>query len=505
MDSKEELVELSNLFAAEIPIILIETHEEPRLMALAQKMAHQADQALYTWSIANGLCRAQPKERVNGTNDLSDALKHIDTTPANGLYVMCDAHPGFKDPVCLRLIREIAMEQHRTRRTLIFISPTLEGLPGEILRMAAHFRPALPDRDQIRDILREEATLHETRTGVKAKGERALVDRFVLHLVGLENEDVRRYVRQALRADGAINNTDLQRVLRTKYEALGKSGALAFVDNAITFDHLGGMNRLKEWISLRHQPFLDNGADDPDRPKGVLLFGVQGGGKSLAARAIAGQWAVPLLHMDFGTLYNKFYGETERNLRQALAGAQSMAPCVLWIDELDKALSTDNSGNDDGVSRRVLGTLLTWLAERNKAVFIVATANDLMRLPPELVRKGRLDEIFFVDLPVPPARRQIVEIHLRKRKLDPGQFDLEAITAQSDGFSGAELEQAVVSAHFHARARGTVVQSADLITELQRTRPLSVVMSEKLETLREWARERAVFADDDAAAALTPS
>lgn len=496
MEPRAELDELADLLRAEVPVILVETHEEPRLLDLVQKVASLTDQALYTWSIANGIARQQPRERVSGTHDLVDALKHIDTTPQNGIYVLCDAHPGFKDPVCQRLIREIALEQHRTRRTLVFIGPETEGLPPAILRLAVHFRPALPDREQIRRILAEEAALHESRSGVKARGSRELIDKFVLHLAGMESEDVRRHVRQALRADGALDDGDLRRMLRTKYEALGRDGALEFVDNRLSFDDLGGMHRLKAWISLRHAPLLESAADDPDRPKGVLLFGVQGGGKSLAARAIAGQWGLPLLHMDFGTLYNKFHGETERNLRRALAGAQSMAPCVLWIDEIDKALSVDHAANDDGVSRRVLGTLLTWLAERTKPVFIVATANDLLRLPPELVRKGRLDEIFFVDLPGAAARRQILAIHLRKRRLDAAAFDLDALVEHSTGFSGAELEQAVVAAGFNARAGGTPLGDAELLAELGRTRPLSVVMAEKLNSLRAWARERAVFADD---------
>lgn len=503
MPLPEEVHELTALMRSGIPLILVETHEEPRIVRMLEQACNAVNQPLYTWSIANGIARHAHTERIAQTYELLDALKHIDKTPQNGVYALCDAHPGFKDAVCLRLMREIALEQHKTTRTLVFVSPRLEGLPGELLRLAAHFRPCLPDRQQIRKILADEVALHESVAGTKAKGDKAVVDRLILHLAGMEKEDVRRFARQALRGDGVINEADLQRVVRTKYEALGSAGALELQESPVKFDDLGGLSRLKEWAALRQRPFVDGAADEIDRPKGILLFGVQGGGKSLAARAVAGEWGVPLMRLDIGTLYNKFHGETERNLRSALAGAESMTPCVLWIDELDKALSTDGSQGDDGVSRRVLGTLLTWMAERTKPVFLVATANDLSRLPPELIRKGRFDEIFFVDLPDQTARRNIAAIHLRKRRLDPGQFDLDTLATRSEGFSGAELEQAIVAARFRAQARGAVPATHDVLEELASTRPLSVLMAEKLSALRHWASQRAVFADGSAVAPST--
>jgi SpoVK/Ycf46/Vps4 family AAA+-type ATPase len=227
-----------------------------------------------------------------------------------------------------------------------------------------------------------------------------------------------------------------------------------------------------------------------------MLLGVQGSGKSLAAKAVAGAWGVPLLRLDFATLYNKFFGETERNLREALASAEAMAPCVLWIDEIEKGLASDSSGGTDGgVSRRILGTLLTWLSERKGRVFIVATANDIEQLPPELIRKGRLDEIFFVDLPDAPTRAEIFAIHLARRELRSAAFDLDALADAAEGFSGAEIEQAVVSALYEAHARNQPLDQALLLAEIGRTRPLSVVMSERIAALRDWAAERTVPAN----------
>jgi SpoVK/Ycf46/Vps4 family AAA+-type ATPase len=262
----------------------------------------------------------------------------------------------------------------------------------------------------------------------------------------------------------------------------------------VSMDDVAGLVRLKTWLQQRRTVFLAPEAPPGlDAPKGLLLLGVQGGGKSLAAKAVAGAWHVPLLRLDFGVLYNKYYGETERNLRQALKTAAVMAPCVLWIDEIEKGLAVDD--NEGGPSKRVLGTLLTWMAEREEKVFLVATANDITALPPELLRKGRFDEIFFVDLPDHEVRTAIFSIHLRKRDQDAGGFDLEALAIASEGFSGAEIEQAVVSALYTAHARNESLSSAHIQEEIANTRPLSVLMAEKIAYLRAWASERTVPAD----------
>jgi SpoVK/Ycf46/Vps4 family AAA+-type ATPase len=221
-----------------------------------------------------------------------------------------------------------------------------------------------------------------------------------------------------------------------------------------------------------------------------LLLGVQGGGKSLAAKAVAGLWGLPLMRMDVGALYNKYHGETERNLREALKLADAMSPCVLWLDEIEKGMSQD--GNDNGVSQRLLGTLLTWMAERTTRVFIVATSNDISRLPPELIRKGRLDEIFFVDLPDEAVRQDIFSIHLSKRYCDPQQFDLGQLAVATDGFSGSEIEQAIVAALYASSAETRVLDTATLLKEIAATSPLSVVMAEQITRLRLWAADRTI-------------
>jgi len=315
----------------------------------------------------------------------------------------------------------------------------------------------------------------------------------VRNLAGLTATDARRLARMAV-ADGALSKSDIAAVMTAKYQLLDQGGVLHFEHDTLSFAQVAGLERLKRWLAQRRAAFLDPKANPAlDVPKGILLLGVQGCGKSLAAKAAAGLFGVPLLRLDFGALYNKYYGETERNVREALKTAEVMAPCVLWLDEIEKGIAS--GGQDDGLSKRVLGTLLTWMAERRSPVFLAATANDIEQLPPELLRKGRFDEIFFVDLPTANARAEIFGIQLRARQLDPGPFDHAAVVAATEGFSGAEVEQVVVAALYSAHARHEKLATHHLLEEIRQTRPLSVVMAERVRALREWASGRTVSAD----------
>jgi len=316
----------------------------------------------------------------------------------------------------------------------------------------------------------------------------------VRNLTGLTATDARRLARKAINDNGVISSSDFPEVMKAKYELLGRDSPLSFEYETAQFAEIGGMRRLSHWLDVRKSFFCDAVLPaNLDPPRGMLLLGVQGCGKSLAAKAAAGIFGVPLLRLDFGVLYSKYYGETEKNLRKALETAEIMSPCVLWLDEIEKGLAV---GDDDGgLSRRILGGLLTWMSEQHKPVFIVATANDITQLPPEMVRKGRFDEIFFVDLPSAQSRREILAIHLRKRALEPAQFDFDALAEATEGFSGSEIEQAIVSSMYVAHAQSRPVTQADLLAEIKQTRPLSVVMGEKVQEIRDWAAGRTVPCD----------
>jgi SpoVK/Ycf46/Vps4 family AAA+-type ATPase len=304
--------------------------------------------------------------------------------------------------------------------------------------------------------------------------------------------DTERLARKAIFDDGAITASDIPAVTRAKHELLNRNGVLSFEADSRSFVDLGGMSRLKQWLKSRTAAMSGSGPL-PDVPRGMLLLGVQGCGKSLAARVTAGILGVPLLRLDVGSLYSKYIGESERTIRDTLATADASAPCVLWLDEIEKGFSGDD--HDSGTSQRVLATFLTWLAEKRSRVFVVATANDITALPPEMVRKGRFDEIFFVDLPSAAVRTDILRIHALKRKLQLSDDHLNALGQASEGFSGAELEQAVVSAIYTAHANKTVCASTHVLAEIKATRPLSVVMGERIASLREWAEGRTVPAD----------
>jgi len=313
----------------------------------------------------------------------------------------------------------------------------------------------------------------------------------VKNLRGLSHAEARALARNVICDDGAITQEDLPELNRSKFQLLDLDGVLGFEYETARFAEVGGLANFKRWLAERQGAFLDGQGDD--LPRGVMLVGVQGGGKSLAAKAVAGLWGLPLLRLDFACLYNKYFGETERNLREALTLAEQMAPCVLWMDEIEKGLATGDM--DGGVSQRVLGTLLTWMAERTAPVFMVATANAIDRLPAELLRKGRFDELFFVDLPDLATRAEIFRIHLTRRELQPDDMGLMVLAGASDGFSGAEIEQVVVSAVYAGQAQQRDVDQAMLLDCIRATSPLSVVMVERLDALREWARGRTVQAD----------
>jgi SpoVK/Ycf46/Vps4 family AAA+-type ATPase len=483
------------ILKSRFPLVEVETGEEVRLMKLLEQVANLEGWPLFVWSIADGIRRIPRTDVITQTYQFQDALRHIDKTSQNGIYVMLDAQPYFEDPVNVRLVKEIAQEYYRTARTLVFVARALD-LPPDLSRMSACFTLPLPNGEMIRDMIKSEAQLWESESGQVVKGQQQALELLVQHLAGMCEEDARRLIRHAIRDDGAITLDDIQRVLKFKRDSVADSGLLDFEIDTASFAEVGGLNNLKRWLERRRPALAGDLAKlGVEPPKGVLLLGVQGSGKSLAAKAVAGSWGLPLMRLDFAVLYNKFHGETERNLRDALKQAEAMAPCVLWIDEIEKGLAADEGGGDGGVSRRVLGTLLTWMAEHKARVFLVATANDVSQLPPELMRKGRMDEIFFVDLPEAQTRAEIFRVHLRKRKLDPATFDVEALALAAEGFAGAEIEQAVVSAIYEALATQQPVSTAHVLAEVQRTRPLSVVMAEKIDWLRDWAATRTVRAD----------
>lgn len=488
-----ETKDLALLIDAQVPIIALETHDEPGALQLLTRVAMQRKLGYFCWSVTEGLNRlgfgadfrtgAEPESP-------SDVLRLIKRQGEPALYALCDFHPYLvNQPEHVRLLKDIALAHAERRHTVVLISHELD-VPVELRRYTARLPLSLPSDARLLTIVREEAARWSGENPQQTlQSEAGVVKKLVRNLRGLTEPDARRLARGAIRDDGAITVADLPEVNRAKFELLDLGGVLSFEFDTARFSEVGGLLALKRWVGEREQALVGSGRD---KPKGVMLLGVQGAGKSLAAKAIAGLWGLPLLRLDMAALFNKYIGETEKNLRLALEQARLMSPCVLWMDEVEKGLA--QGASDDGVTRRLLGTLLTWMAERAGGVFVVATANDVSALPPELLRKGRFDEIFFVDLPDPAARREIFAIHLRVRNFDSARFDLEALVGNSDQFSGAEIEQAVVAALYGCSARREPLTTAAILNELTNTYPLAITMAEPMAALREWADGRTVAA-----------
>jgi SpoVK/Ycf46/Vps4 family AAA+-type ATPase len=487
-----DLADLELLIKSRTPIVVIETHEERRVLDMLTRLVLRLNQPLFVWSITEGLKRVDLDLGAQPHNSEPTAvLRHIKSSDLDGIYVLLDFHPFLDEAVNARLLKEIAQAHFKNGHHVVLLSHSID-LPQDLHKHSAQLNLELPDKEKLTEIVKDEAFAWSSQNQQqKVKTDRKTLDMLVRNLGGLTISDARRLARKAIVDDGAITEEDLPEVMKAKYELLNQDGLLAFEYETEQFADVGGMAGLKRWLNLRKAVFQDDEAmQGLAPPKGILLLGVQGCGKSLVSKAVAGVFGVPLLRLDFGALYNKFFGESEKNLRQALKTAEVMSPCVLWIDEIEKGISTGD--NDGGTSRRVLGTLLTWMAENRKSVFIVATANDIEALPPELVRKGRFDEIFFVDLPGYETRKEIFSIHLDKRKKTIEAFDLVRLAELTEGFSGAEIEQAIVSAMYVVHEKAERLSTDHIIEELERTRPLSVVMAEKIEALREWASSRTV-------------
>jgi len=486
--------DLGLMIDSHIPIVVVESREETRALDMMTRLAIARKLTMYGWTVTDGLRRMGfgfDLEQDDNQADPDAVLAHIKKDRSPSLFVLCDFHPYMDDePKRIRLLKDIAQNHSRVAHTVILLSHQVK-IPPEIAHLAARMELTLPTEQQLLALVREEARKwSEANNNQRVSTDSNTLQQLVNNLRGLTLTEARRLARGAIVDDGAITADDLPDINKAKFALMDMDGVLSFEYDTAKFGDVGGLNNLKEWLETRRNAFRKVDEQTLDSPKGIMLLGVQGGGKSLAAKAVAGLWGLPLLRLDFGTLYNKFFGETERNLRQALRQAELMSPCVLWIDEIEKGLG--QGSNDQGVSQRVLGTLLTWMAENQHPVFMVATANDIKALPPELMRKGRMDEIFFVDLPDHKVRQVIFRIHLQKRDLPLDSFNLPALASLSDGFSGAEIEQAVVAALYTASGRNVEPSQALLAAEIEQTQPLSVVMSEKVGALRHWAKGRTV-------------
>jgi hypothetical protein len=487
--------ELKTLILSRHPAIAIETTEEERLDTLLAAVAADTQLTIFEWTITQGLVRRPDAQAVYGTTDPLRMLTAIGELTVDGLFVLKDFDAHLSDPAASRAFREL-LERFAApaqRSTIALVSATVD-LPAEVEAQVVRFELQLPGLKEYRVAI--EAVVESLRLNGSAEVSIAATeyDAFAAALSGLTLEQARQAVAQVAIDDGKLTIEDLGRVVDLKARAIRDGGPLEYFPALENKFELGGFANLRHWLERAHVAFgAEAAALNLPAPKGVMLVGVQGCGKSLAAKIVAREWQLPLLKLDAGRLYDKYVGESEKHLRHALSTAESMAPVVLWIDEIEKGMAPSGGGDaDGGLSRRLFGSFLTWLQEKRADVFVVATANDLSALPPELLRKGRFDEIFFVDLPDATEREAILRIHLSLRKQDPERLNLTQIVVAADGFSGAELEQVVIVALLRALQEHRPLDTQLLLDELAATVPLSVSRREDIERLRALAHERFV-------------
>ena len=486
--------QLDVLIRARYPILYVVTWEEDRAMYLLLKIARRHRKNVAMWTSTDGLRTIEVatglKEDADQGRRPLEALNAALQGAQPCIYVLKDFHPYLKDPVIVRQLRDLCHSLKRSYKTLVLLSPTLE-LPMELQKSVTVVDIPVPGRGVMEDLLDEL---------IESAGDKATVsltpadrDRLVTAVLGLTLDEAERVFAQALVRDAKLDASDIDAVVSEKKQIIRKTNLLEYYTPEENLDDVGGLDVLKEWLRKRGRAFSDEArAYGLPRPKGALMLGVQGCGKSLTAKAVARLWKLPLLRFDVSRIFDRFIGSSESNMRHALEIAESISPAILWVDEIEKAFSGSQSSgvSDAGTASRVFGTFVTWLQESPSLVFTIATANSIDALPPELLRKGRFDEIFFVDLPAQQERAEIFGIHLRKRRRDPGLFDVAELAALTDGFSGAEIEQAIISGLYDAFDAGREVETGDIVRCIKESVPLSVTMREGIAELRAWAADR---------------
>jgi len=482
--------EFDILIRAKYPIIYVASWEEARVENALRKVCAPLNRTLHTWTITQGMLPPVPNIRTSTSlpGEL-EALAQVHEAPEYTVFLLKDFHVYMKDSRVVRLLRDLAIKLRGKAQTLVLMAPVL-NLPAELEKEVTVMDFPLPNAqdiemelDRVIESVKDNPKVDSTLTPIQ----RELI---VKSALGLTLEEIDSVFARSLVEKKRF---DIDVVLEEKQQIIRKSGLLEYYPAQNHLADVGGMELLKDWLDKRSASFTDKARDfGIPAPKGILLIGVQGCGKSLLAKAVAAEWNLPMLKLDVGRIFGSLVGQSEENIRKAISVSESVAPCVLWADELEKGFAgVGGSGvSDSGTTARVFSTFLTWMQEKTKPVFLIATANQVSALPPEMLRKGRFDEIFFIDLPDLKERQAIVKIHLEKRKRDPKKFKIRALAAAMKGFSGAEIEQVIVGALFNAFDAGRELTQEDILGEAKAIVPLSVMMHEEIDELRTWAEMR---------------
>ena len=488
--------DLEGLIRSHFGLILLETVDEARAERLLRQLADKHGMPFFVWLEHQGLARIDTDgSPILGTSDPLQCLAYIEDVDAPYVFFLRGIQRHFSQATVIARLKEIARLYEAHQGAVIMVAPTDEG-PADLQALWTSLPLRGPTQEEYHQYVQALLRDLNERQRIRVDLSGAQVANLLSHIQGMSLPEVRKIITQSVVFDGVLDGEDLQNVLAAKRRIVDQSGVLEYFPCDYGLVDIAGLSYLKGWLQKRKAAF-QNPAEARDfgltPPKGLLLLGVQGCGKSLCAKAVAKEWGLPLVRLDPAGLYQKYIGESEKNFQAAVRLAEQLAPIVLWIDEIEKAFGQDDQ--DSGTTGRVFATFLSWLQEKEESVFVVATANDISKLPPELLRKGRFDEIFFVDLPNEATRASIFEIHLKKRNRASENLDLIALAKATEGFSGAEIEQVVISALYTSFGTKLPCDEELLLAEARATRPLSVTMSEKIQSLRHWAKDRAVPAN----------
>ena len=492
--------ELETLIRARYPILYIISSEEMRVQNLVVEIAKKRQKKAFEWSYSTGIVPAgtsiqSQKQRSASTKDPLMALDQVIEMVEPAIFIFKDFHPFLTKTnfAVIRKLKEIALHLKNSFKTIVLISPVME-IPTELDKEVTVLNYPLPSREDLSLLLDRIIEDVKQFKQVVVDLNEAGRERLLGAALGLTLGEAENVFAKIIVKEERLTGDDVNEVLSEKQQIIRKSGLLEYYASGESFANIGGLSILKEWLNKRAVAFSSEArAFGLPAPKGILMLGVQGCGKSLCAKAVSNQWQLPLLRFDMGRMFGSLVGSSEENVRRAISVAESVAPAILWVDEIDKAFagSQGSGATDGGTTARVFGTFLTWLSEKTAPVFVVATANDISQLPPELLRKGRLDEIFFVDLPSRDERVEVFCIHLQKRERNPALFDLQALADASHDFSGAEIEEAINSALYDAFYAKADITSQHVLTALSQTVPLAKTMDEQISRLRGWAEGRA--------------
>ena len=490
--------ELEVLIRARYPLVEIISWEEERVLRCLDSIAGKLGKQVWQWTANSGLCRfrvyqSQPGEGAKGTKDPLLALKEISANAADAaIYVLKDFHPFMKEASVVRALRDLAGSLRSTYSTVVLLSPRL-AVPPELEKDLTVVDFPLPEREDLMEFFDHLAQDLAGNPALTFENTEETRQRLAEAAIGLTMNEVENVFAKILVERGRLTVAEVPEVYQEKRQVIRKSGVMEYIDPEEGIEMVGGLAQLKDWLRKRRRAFHPKARwFGLPMPKGVLFLGIQGCGKSLCAKAVSRFWQMPLLRLDMGELFGSLVGASEENVRRAIRIAESVAPVILWIDEIDKGFSglSSSGSSDAGTASRVFGTLITWLQEKHSPVFVIATANNVEVLPPELLRQGRFDEIFFVDLPSLDERKDIFRIHLALRRRNPARFDLDTLARTAEGFSGAEIEQSVISALYDAFDRNQDIDQEMIVNALKSTRPLSVLMAEELNKRRAWAKGR---------------